>query len=151
LKIALGSDHAGYQLKRHIMEHIQKLGHECDDYGTGNGVDAASYVPYGQAVAQAVLNRKCDLGIVICGTGLGISITTNKFKGIRSALCTNEYMARMARQHNDANILAMGARVVGSSLATSIVDAFLEEPFDSSGRHKVRVDEISATEEANFK
>lgn len=151
MKIALGSDHAGYQLKRHIIDHLHKLGHECDDYGTNNGVDAASYVPYGQAVSQAVLSRKCDLGIVICGTGLGISITTNKFKGIRAALCTNEYMARMARQHNDANILAMGARVVGSSLATSIVDAFLAEEFENGGRHQVRVDEIKETEETNFK
>lgn len=150
MKIALGSDHAGYQLKRHVIDHLQKLGHECIDYGANNGVDAASYVPYGQAVAQAILGRKCDFGIVICGTGIGISITSNKFKGIRAALCTNEYMARMARQHNDANVLAMGARVLGSSLATSIVDAFLEEPFDSSGRHKIRVDEITDTEEANF-
>lgn len=151
MKIALGSDHAGYQLKRYIMDHLQKLGHECVDYGANNGVDAASYVPYGQAVAQAILGKECDSGIVICGTGLGISITSNKFKGIRAALCTNEYMGRMARQHNDANVLALGARVVGSSLAISIVDAFLNEQFDSSGRHKIRVDEITATENANFK
>jgi len=151
MKIALGSDHAGYQLKRHIMDHLKKNGHECEDYGAPNGVDAASYVPYGQAVSQAVLSGACDFGIVICGTGLGISITANKYKGIRAALCTNEYMARMARQHNDANVLALGARVVGSSLAFSIVDAFLSEPFESGGRHQVRVDEIKETEQANFK
>lgn len=151
MKIALGSDHAGYQLKRHIMDHLKKSGHECEDYGALNGVDAASYVPYGQAVSQAVLSGACDFGIVICGTGLGISITANKYKGIRAALCTNEYMARMARQHNDANVLALGARVVGSSLAFSIVDAFLSEPFESGGRHQVRVDEIKETEQANFK
>ena len=151
MKIALGSDHAGYQLKRHIMDHLKKNGHKCEDYGALNGVDAASYVPYGQAVSQAVLSGACDFGIVICGTGLGISITANKYKGIRAALCTNEYMARMARQHNDANVLALGARVVGSSLAFSIVDAFLSEPFESGGRHQVRVDEIKETEQANFK
>ncbi len=151
MKIALGSDHAGYQLKRHIMDHLKKNGHKCEDYGAPNGVDAASYVPYGQAVSQAVLSGACDFGIVICGTGLGISITANKYKGIRAALCTNEYMARMARQHNDANVLALGARVVGSSLAFSIVDAFLSEPFESGGRHQVRVDEIKETEQANFK
>lgn len=151
MRIALGSDHAGYQLKRHIMDHLKKSGHECEDYGAPNAVDAASYVPYGQAVSQAVLSKACDFGIVICGTGLGISITANKHKGIRAALCTNEYMARMARQHNDANVLALGARVVGSSLAFSIVDAFLDEAFESGGRHQIRVDEIRETEQANFK
>ncbi len=151
MKIALGSDHAGYQLKRLIMDHLNKQGIVCDDYGAQNGVDAASYVPYGKAVSQAVLSGNADYGIVICGTGLGISITTNKFKGIRAALCTNEYMARMSRQHNNANVLALGARVVGSALAFAIVDAFLAEPFEKGGRHQVRVDEIIATEEINFK
>lgn len=151
MKIALGSDHAGYQLKRHIMEHLHKLGHDCEDMGAPNAIDATSYVPYGKAVAQSVLAKQCDFGIVICGTGLGISITTNKFKGIRAAVCTNEFMARMARQHNNANVLALGARVLGSSLANSIVDAFLNEHFESGGRHQVRVDEITATEEVNFK
>jgi ribose 5-phosphate isomerase B len=149
MKIALGSDHAGYQLKRLIMDHLGKQGIECDDCGAPNGVDAASYVPYGQAVAQAVLGRKADFGIVICGTGIGISIVVNKFKGIRAALCTNEYMARMARQHNNANILALGGRVVGSNLAFAIVDAFLAEPFETGGRHQARVDEISALELQN--
>ena len=151
MKIALGSDHAGYQLKKLVVDHLHKSGHETIDFGAPNGVDPASYVPFGKAVAQAVLAKEVDFGIVICGTGLGISITTNKFMGIRSALCTNEYMARMARQHNDANILGMGARVVGSALAFSIVDAFLAEPFEAGGRHQVRVDEIKATEEENFK
>ena len=151
MKIALGSDHAGFPLKKLVIDHLKKSGHETIDFGAPNGVDAASYVPYGKAVAQAVLAKEADFGIVICGTGLGISITTNKYKGIRAALCTNEYMARMARQHNDANILGMGARVIGYSLALSIVDAFLSEPFESGGRHQVRVDEIKATEEENFK
>ena len=151
MKIAMGSDHAGYQLKRQIMDHLYKQGHRCEDYGAVNGVDAASYVPYGQAVAQAVLDHSCDFGLVICGTGLGISITTNKFKGIRAALCTNEYMARMARQHNDANVLALGARVVGSALAFAIVDAFLAEDFEKNGRHQARVDEIRSVEAENFK
>jgi ribose 5-phosphate isomerase B len=150
MKIALGSDHAGYQLKRLIMDHLGKQGIECHDYGAPNGVDTASYVPYGQAVARALLDLAADYGIVICGTGVGISITANKFKGIRAALCTNEYMARMARQHNNANVLALGARVLGSSLAFAIVDVFLAESFEAGGRHQVRVDEIAATEERNF-
>jgi ribose 5-phosphate isomerase B len=151
MKIALGSDHAGYTLKRQIMEHLQKQGIECEDFGAPNAVDAASYVPAAVAVSHAVLDRRADYGIVICGTGLGISITANKHKGIRAAVCTNEFMARMARQHNNANVLSLGARVVGSSLALAIVDAFLAEPFETGGRHQARVNEIIATEEANFK
>lgn len=151
MKIVLGSDHAGYQLKRLIMDHLHKQGIACDDFGAPNGVDAASYVPYGTAVAQAIQAGQADYGIVICGTGLGISMTVNKFKGIRAALCTNEYMARMGRQHNNANVLALGARVIGSALAFAIVDAFLAEPFEAGGRHQARVDEIIATEQNNFK
>ncbi len=151
MRIALGSDHAGYQLKRLIMDHLHRDGIDCEDYGAPNGVDAASYVPFSQAVSEAVIKGEADFGILICGTGLGISIAANKIKGIRAALCTNEYMARMARQHNDANVLAMGARVVGSSLAFAIVDAFLTEAFESGGRHQVRVDEIKAAEDRQFK
>jgi ribose 5-phosphate isomerase B len=150
MKIALGSDHAGYQLKRLIIDHLGKQGVVCEDYGAPNGVEAASYVPFGQAVAQAVSSGQADFGIAICGTGVGISITTNKFPGIRAALCTNEYMARMARRHNNANVLALGARVVGPALAFAIVDAFLAEPFEAGGRHQARVDEIVAIEERNF-
>lgn len=151
MRIALGSDHAGYQLKRLIMDHLHKQGIDCEDYGAPNGIDAASYVPFAQAVSEAVIAGQADFGIIICGTGIGISITANKFKGIRAALCTNEYMARMARQHNNANILALGARVVGPALAFAIVDAFLSENFEEGGRHQIRVDEIIATEQGNFK
>ena len=150
MKIVLGSDHAGYPLKKVILEHLQRKGIDCEDVGTGNGVDAASYVPYGGAVARAIQKKTADLGIVICGTGLGISMTVNKYRGIRGALCCNEYMARMAKQHNNANVLALGARVIGSGLALSIVDAFLDEPFESGGRHQVRVNEIIETENKNF-
>ena len=142
MRVALGSDHAGYQLKRLIMDHLIKQGVACEDYGAPNGIDAASYVPFGQAVAAAVKAGTADFGIVICGTGIGISITANKIKGIRAALCTNEYMARMARQHNNANVLALGARVIGSSLAFAIVDAFLSEPFESGGRHQALFEDL---------
>ena len=150
MKIAIGSDHAGYQLKHVIMDHLNRQGIICVDLGTGNGIDSVSYVPYGASVARAVLKKQADFGIVVCGTGLGVSMTVNKFRGIRGALCCNEYMARMARQHNDANILALGARVLGASLALAIVDAFLAEPFESGGRHQARVDELGATEDKNF-
>ena len=151
MKIVMGSDHAGYQLKRLIMDHLHKQGLMYEDFGTQNGVDAASYVPYGAAVARAIQAGEADFGIVLCGTGLGVSMTANKFKGVRAALCTNEYMARMARQHNNANVLALGGRVVGSALAFAIVDAFLAESFEAGGRHQERVSEIAAVENENMK
>ena len=151
MKIAMGSDHAGYQQKRLVMDHLHKQGIDYEDFGTQNGVDAASYVPFASAVARAVQDGEADFGIIICGTGLGISMTANKFKGIRAALCTNEYMARMARQHNNANVLALGGRVVGSALAFAIVDAFLSEAFEDGGRHQERVNEITAVEAENLK
>jgi ribose 5-phosphate isomerase B len=151
MKIAFGSDHAGFQLKRQIMDHLQKKGIECEDVGSANAVDAASYVPYASAVARTIIAQQADYGIIICGTGIGISITANKHKGIRAALCTNELMARLSRQHNNANVLALGARVIGPTLALAIVDAFLDEPFEEGGRHQVRVNEILATEAENFK
>jgi len=151
VKIVMGSDHAGYQLKRLIMDHLHKQGLKYEDFGTQNGVDAASYVPYSAAVARAIQADEADFGIVLCGTGLGVSMTANKFKGVRAALCTNEYMARMARQHNNANVLALGGRVVGSALAFAIVDAFLAEPFEAGGRHQERVSEIAAVENENMK
>ena len=151
MKIAFGSDHAGYQLKRQVMDHLHKQGIECEDFGAPNGVDAFSYVPASAAVARAIIEKRADLGIVICGTGLGISIAANKHKGIRAAVCTNELMAKLSRQHNNANILSLGARIIGSTLALAIVDAFLNEPFEAGGRHQARVDEIIATEEQNFK
>lgn len=150
MKLAIGSDHAGYALKRLVMDHLHKQGIACDDLGTANGIDPASYVTYGAAVAHAVRTGQADFGIAICGTGVGISMTVNKYLGIRGALCTNEYMARMARQHNDANVLVLGGRVIGPALAFAIVDVFLSEPFESGGRHQVRVNEIIATEDANF-
>lgn len=151
MKIVMGSDHAGYQLKRLIMDHLHKQGLTYEDFGTQNGVDAASYVPYSAAVARAIQAGEADFGIVLCGTGLGVSMTANKFKGVRAALCTNEYMARMARQHNNANVLALGGRVVGSALAFAIVDAFLAESFEAGGRHQERVSEITAVEYENLK
>jgi ribose 5-phosphate isomerase B len=149
--IAISSDHAGYELRRKIIEHLSAKGHTIHEYGAAGSEAAASYVSAGQRAAQDVVSGIAEKGIVICGTGLGISIVCNKHHGIRCALCTDEYMARMSRQHNDANMLALGARVVGFGLALSIVDSFLAEPFESGGRHQERVNEISAQEELYFK
>lgn len=145
MKIAIGSDHAGYPMRRALIDHLEARGIETEDFGACNACDAYSYVAAGCSVAEAVKNRKADFGIVVCGTGLGISMTANKIPGIRAALCTNEYMARMARAHNDANILALGARVIGERLALSIADAFLEAAFEG-GRHQERLNELSDLE-----
>jgi L-threonylcarbamoyladenylate synthase len=141
MKIALGCDHGGYELKEIIKKWLlEKKEIDVVDYGT-NSSESVDYPAYGHIVAKAVVNNECDKGIVICGTGLGISISANKIKGARAALCTNEFMAKMARAHNNANILALGARVVGSGLALSIAEAFLESEFEG-GRHERRVNQI---------
>ncbi len=135
--IAIGSDHGGFALKQEIMKHLEEKGLEYKDFGTYNE-ESCDYPVYGAAVARAVVGGECDRGIVICGTGIGISIAANKIEGIRAANCTDCYMAEMTRRHNDANILALGARVVGSGLALKIVDTFLETGFEG-GRHARRV------------
>jgi ribose 5-phosphate isomerase B len=144
MKIALGSDHGGFTLKEEIKEHLKKTGDEIIDCGT-DSCESVDYPSFGAAVGQALNEKKADLGIVICGTGIGISIAANKIKGIRAALCVNCYMARMAREHNNANVLALGARVVGSGLALDIVDVFLKSSFEG-GRHARRVNMLTELE-----
>lgn len=145
MKIAIGSDHGGFELKKTIKEHLLDKGYEILDYGTESS-KSVDYPEYGFKVGQAVISEAAELGLVICGTGIGISISANKVKGIRAALCTDSYMARMAREHNNANILALGARVVGPGLALDIVDTFLSTPFGGQ-RHSQRVEMITAFEE----
>ena len=148
--ISIASDHTGFALRKIVVEHLGKLGHTVVEGGATAGDVPYSYVLAGQKVAKDILEGKAERGIVICGTGIGISMVANKFPGIRCALCTNQYMARMSRQHNDANVLSMGARVVGSSLALGIVDAYLNEPFDG-GRHQTRVNDMKEQEKELFK
>lgn len=144
--ISLASDHAGYEMRERIAAHLIAQGYSCVIHGAVNAETAASYVAAGKAAAEDVATGIADRGIVICGTGIGISIVCNKRRKIRCALCTNEFMASMARQHNDANILALGARVMGIGLALSVVDSFMRETFETGGRHQVRVNEISEYE-----
>ena len=149
MKIAFGSDHVGYALKLLIMEHLTKKGVECQDFGAPNGEQGANYVTHGKAVALAVQAGEADFGFVICGSGVGISLLANKVKGIRAVLCNCEYVARMGRSHNNANVLALGATVTGRSHALAIVDAFLAEPFDTTswdGWNKARIEELTAFE-----
>lgn len=136
--LGIGCDHGGYTLKLEIMEHLKKRGIEYKDFGCDSEA-AVDYPVYARAVAQAVVNGECDKGILICGTGIGISIAANKIKGIRAALCSDCFSAEATRLHNDANILAMGARVVGPGLALKIIDTFLDTPFSEEERHKNRI------------
>lgn len=139
--LAIGCDHGGYELKQEIMKHLTKRGLEFKDFGCYSEA-SVDYPEYGRAVAHAVANGECEKGILICGTGIGISITANKVKGIRAALCTDCFCAQATREHNDANILALGGRVVGPGLALKIVDTFLDTPFSGDERHQRRINLI---------
>lgn len=143
MKIAIGSDHAGVEMKREINSYLRELGYEVIDCGT-HTTDSVDYPDIAEQVTCEVLKQKIP-GILICGTGIGISIAANKVDGIRAALCTNEYTARLARQHNDANILALGSRVTAVSYALEIVDAFIKTDFEA-GRHHNRVEKIRRIE-----
>ena len=144
MKIAIGSDHGGYELKEYIKEHLEKKGIEYLDCGT-NSTESVDYPEFGEKVGEAVKSGECERGIVCCGTGIGISISANKIPGVRCALCGDCYSARMSREHNNANVLALGARVTGRDLALEIVDTWLKAEFEG-GRHGRRVDKISNIE-----
>ena len=139
--IALGSDQAGYELKQVVMRHLEKRGLSYKDYESYSP-DPVDYPVYEKKVAHAIVDGECDKGILICGTGIGISIAANKVPGIRAAVCSDCFSAEATRLHNDANILAFGARVVGPGLAEKIVDIFLDTEFSGVERHKRRVDMI---------
>ena len=139
--IAIGSDHGGFALKAEIMEHLEKRGFAYQDFGTYSEA-SCDYPVYGRAVAKAVAAGEYEFGILICGTGIGISITANKVPGIRAALCGDCFSAQATREHNDANILALGARVTGPGLALKIVDTFLDTPFSGEERHARRISMI---------
>lgn len=136
--IALGCDQAGFELMQEVKTFLTGNGYDFKDFGTYS-TEAVDYPIYGKAVAKAVASGECERGIVICGTGIGISIAANKVKGARAAVCTDCYMAEATRMHNDANILALGARVVGKGLALKIVETFLNTPFSNAERHIRRV------------
>lgn len=142
--IAIACDHAATELKAQLIEHVTALGYEIKDYGQSNDYPIAGY-----RVGKAVASGECELGIVLCGTGCGISLAANKVKGIRAVNCSEPYTAKLARQHNNANVLAMGARVVGSELAKMITEEFLKATFEG-GRHERRVNIITDIENGNY-
>lgn len=142
MKIAIGNDHGAVELKQHLVKYLEGEGHEVVNLGT-DVPESTDYPIYAARVARAVLEGGCDKGIVICGTGLGISIAANKIKGVRCAVCSEPVSARLARLHNDANLLALGARIIGPVMAEAVVDTFLSTDFEG-GRHQRRVDMIMA-------
>ena len=142
--IALGSDHAGLPLKKEIMGLLDSMNIQYKDFGTYT-TDSCDYAQFGQRAANAVVSGECEKGILCCGTGIGISLAANKVKGIRCVVCSDCFSAKMSREHNDANMLSLGARVVGGELARMIVKIWLETEF-AGGRHQRRVDQIMAIE-----
>lgn len=149
MKIAIGNDHVAVGMKQEIIEYLQGKGHELLDCGTYTN-ERCDYPVYGEKVANLVAAKEVDCGILICGTGVGISLSANKVKGIRCVVCSEPYTARLSKQHNNTNILAFGARVIGIELAKMIVDSWLEAEFEGD-RHQTRIDMIANIEERQFK
>lgn len=147
MKIAIGNDHAAVAMKNEIMNYVQELGHEVVNFGTDT-YDSCHYPEYGEKVANAVADGEFDCGILICGTGVGISIAANKVNGIRAAVCSDATTARLVKEHNNANIIAFGERIVGIETAKAIVKEYLEAEF-MGGRHQLRVDMLSEIESRN--
>ncbi len=143
-KIAIACDHGGYELKKDIIKHLTARGFEVVDFGC-DSTQSVDYPDYALPASQAVAKGECDLGILICGTGIGMSLCANKVKGIRAACCSDTFSARMTRMHNNSNILCFGARVVGLGLATDMVDLFLDTPFEGE-RHNARIAKMMAIE-----
>ena len=149
MNIVIGCDHAGFAIKNAVIEHIKAKGYNCIDVGT-NSEDSCHYPVYAHAACEKILSGECQLGILICGTGIGMSIAANKHDGIRAACCSDTFSARLTREHNDANILCFGERVVGVGLALDLVDAFLGAQYLNSGNHVTRVEMISEIEKNCF-
>lgn len=144
MRIVMASDHGATDLRREVFEHIRDQGYEVEDLGTHEDA-SVDYPDYATLAVEKMRNGEADRAVLMCGTGLGISMSANRYKGIRAALCHNEFEARMSRQHNDANVLVLGGRVIGPGLAKSLFDAWMEAEFEG-GRHQKRVDKIEAIE-----
>ncbi|MEG2677041.1 MAG: ribose 5-phosphate isomerase B [Oscillospiraceae bacterium] len=142
--IAIGSDHGGFELKQEIMKHLSETGVDFKDYGTYD-TKSCDYPDYAEKVCSAVVGSEAKYGILICGTGIGISIAANKINGIRAALCSDCFSAKYTRRHNDANVICFGGRTIGAGLACELVDVFLANEFEG-GRHQTRIDKIAALE-----
>lgn len=144
MKIGIGNDHAAVEMKNEVVKYLEEKGYEVVNYGTDT-LDSCNYPEYGEKVGRAVAGKEVDLGILICGTGVGISLAANKVKGVRAVVCSEPYSAKLSKQHNNTNVLAFGARVVGIEMAKMIIDEWLGAEF-LGGRHQTRVDMIMAIE-----
>ncbi|MBQ3507081.1 MAG: ribose 5-phosphate isomerase B [Clostridia bacterium] len=144
-KIVMGSDHAGFGLKQKVKAHLEGRGIEVIDVGTDTS-ESCNYTVFAHALCEAITDGEAPLGILVCGTGIGMSMAANKHTGIRAAACENTFSARMTRMHNDANVLCLGERVIGYGLACDMVDLFIDTPFEG-GRHQARVDDINALDQ----
>lgn len=144
MKIAIGSDHVGLEIKKSIIEYLEELGHEVKDFGAYTD-ERTNYPIYGKKVADAIVSKEYECGVLICGTGIGISLAANKVKGIRAAVCSEPYSAKLSKQHNNSNIIAFGARVVGVDLAKMIVKEWLDAKFEG-GRHTERINLLTKIE-----
>ena len=143
-KIVIGCDHAAYELKLKVIQHLEKKGYDVIDVGT-HSTESCNYPDFAQAVCKTIQSGTCELGILICGTGIGMSMAANKHRGIRAAACSDTFSARLTRMHNDANVLCFGERVVGMGLACDLVDSFIDAEFEG-GKHQRRVDMITEIE-----
>ena len=149
MKIVLGCDHAGFNIKDAVIAHLQEQGHEVVEVGTFSA-DSCHYPIFAHAACEKILDGTCKLGILICGTGIGMSIAANKHDGIRAACCSDVFSARLTREHNDANVLCFGERVVGLGLALDLVDAFVSAEYANGGNHLTRVGMLSEIEKGTF-
>jgi RpiB/LacA/LacB family sugar-phosphate isomerase len=147
MKIAVGADHAGYPLNERVMDELRNAGHELIDFGTHDASVADDYPDYARLIGEAVQNNAAEIGILVCGSGVGAAVAANKLHGIRAALCGDTYSARQSREHDDCNILCLGARVVGVELALEIVRAFVAARFSGEERHRRRLAKIAAMED----
>ena len=148
MKVGIANDHSAVELKNSVLKHLQDKGYEVVNYGTDT-TEAFDYPLAGATISKAILNKEVDLGIAICGTGVGISIACNKHKGIRACCCSEATSARLTREHNNANVICFGARIVSTELANDIVDAFLSTPFSNGERHNRRIQQLAEIEERN--
>lgn len=144
MKLAVASDHAGFEMKEKIKSHLESHGHTVEDFGCYN-TESCDYPDFARKLCKAVLENMCERGVLVCGTGLGMSYTANRHKGIRAALCLNTYMAEMSRAHNDANVLVLGSRITDFAAAKDILRVWMETPFEG-GRHLRRIQKIDGEE-----
>lgn len=148
MKVGIANDHSAVELKNSVLKHLQEKGYDVVNYGTDT-TEAFDYPLAGATISEAILNKEVDMGIAICGTGVGISIACNKHNGIRACCCSEATSARLTREHNNSNVICFGARIVSTELANDIVDAFLETPFSNGERHNRRIQQLKEIEERN--